>query len=79
LESASNSIYSQQGNVETAEESLKTATTQFRNGIIDNSKFLEANVALIQAKTLYIQALYDYKVSQAELNKATGIDYFTIQ
>jgi len=79
LESASNSIYSQQGNVETAEESLKTATIQFRNGIIDNSKFLEANVALIQAKTLYIQALYDYKVSQAELNKATGIDYFTIQ
>lgn len=79
LESASNSIYSQQGNVETAEESLKTATTQFRNGIIDNSKFLEANVALVQAKTLYIQSLYDYKVSQAELNKATGIDYFTIE
>lgn len=78
LKSASNSLYSQQGNVETAEESLKTATAQFRNGIIDNSKFLEANVALIQAKTLYIQALYDYKVSQAELNKAIGIDYFKI-
>lgn len=76
LKSASNSIYSQQGNVETAEESLKTATAQFRNGIIDNSKFLEANVALIQAKTLYIQALYDYKVSQAELNKSIGVDYF---
>ncbi|MCX8125101.1 MAG: TolC family protein [Spirochaetes bacterium] len=78
LKSASNSLYSQQGNVETAQESLKTATLQFRNGIIDNSKFLEANVALIQAKTLYIQALYDYKVSQAELNKAIGVDYFKI-
>lgn len=78
LKSASNSIYSQQGNVETAEESLKTATAQFRNGIIDNSKFLEANVALIQAKTLYIQSLYDYKVSQAELNKSIGVDYFKI-
>ncbi len=78
LKSASNSLYSQQGNVETAEESLKTATAQFRNGIIDNSKFLEANVALIQAKTLYIQALYDYKVSQAELNKSIGVDYFKI-
>jgi len=78
LKSASNSIYSQQGNVETAEESLKTATAQFRNGIIDNSKFLEANVALIQAKTLYIQALYDYKVSQAELNKSIGVDYFKL-
>ncbi|HOM11294.1 MAG TPA: TolC family protein, partial [Spirochaetota bacterium] len=79
LKSASNSLYSQQGNVETAEESLKTATVQFRNGIIDNSKFLEANVSLIQAKTLYIQALYDYKVAQAELNKAIGVDYFKIQ
>ncbi len=78
LKSASNSLYSQQGNVETAEESLKTATLQFRNGIIDNSKFLEANVALIQAKTLYIQSLYDYKISQAELNKSIGEDYFKI-
>lgn len=78
LKSASYSHYSQQGNVETARESLKTATTQFRNGIIDNSKFLEANVALIQATTLYIQSLYDYKVAQAELNKAIGVDYFKI-
>lgn len=79
IKSASNSIYSQQGNVETAQESLKTATMQFRNGIIDNSKFLEANVALIQATTLYIQSLYDYKVAQAELNKAIGVDYFKIE
>jgi len=35
-------------------------------------------VALIQAKTLYIQALYDYKVSQAELNKSIGVDYFKL-
>ena len=79
LKSASNSIYSQQGNVETAEESLRVSIIQFRNGIIDNSRLLEANVELTTAKTLFIQALHNYQVAKAELNKAIGRDIFNIR
>jgi outer membrane protein len=79
LKSAKNSIESQKGNIETAEESLRVSIIQFRNGIIDNTKLLEANVELTTAKTLYIQALYDYQVAKAELNRAIGKDYFTFR
>lgn len=79
LKSASNSIYSQQGNVETAEESLRVSILQFRSGIIDNSKLLEANVELTTAKTLFIEALHNYQVARAELNKAIGRDVFNIR
>ncbi|MBN2402710.1 MAG: TolC family protein [Spirochaetes bacterium] len=77
--SASNSIQSQQGNVETAEESLKVSITQFRSGIINNTELLDANVQLTTAKTLYIQALHDFQVAKAELNRAIGRDYFKIK
>ncbi len=76
LISASNAILSQRENIESAEESLRVAIIQFRNGIIDNTKFLDANVELSNAKTLYIQALYDLQSSKAELNRAIGYDYF---
>jgi outer membrane protein len=79
LKSATNSIRSQRGNIETAEESLRVSIIQFRNGIIDNTKLLEANVELATAKTLYIQALHDYQLAKAELNRAIGEDYFTFR
>ncbi|MDY6935658.1 MAG: TolC family protein [Spirochaetota bacterium] len=79
LKSASNSLEAQKGNIETAEETLKVSNIQFRNGIIDNTRLLEANVQLTTAKTLFIQSLYDYQVAKAELNKAIGKEYFTIE
>jgi outer membrane protein len=79
LKSATISIKSQQGNIETAEESLRVSIIQFRNGIIDNTKLLEANVELTTAKTLYIQALHDYQLAKAELNRAIGEDYFAFR
>jgi len=79
LKAASVSIASQRGNVKTAEEALKVAVTQFRNGIIDNTRLIEANVQLITARTLYIQSLYDFQVARAELNRAIGVDYFPVR
>jgi len=76
LVSASNAIMSQKDNIASAEESQRVATVQFKNGMIDNTKFLESNVELSNAKTLYIQALYDLQSSKAELNRAIGYDYF---
>ena len=69
----------QKGNIETAEETLKASIVQFKNGIIDNTRLLEANVQLTTARTLFIQSVFNYQVAKAELNKAIGKDYFTIE
>ena len=53
------------------------AIIQFKNGVIDNTKLLDANVELTSARSMYIQAPYDYQTSKAELNRAIGRDYFT--
>ncbi len=79
LRSAEISITAQEGNIEAAEESLRVARLQFRGGIIDNTKLLEANVQLITATTLYLQSLNDLQVAKAELNRAMGQDYYVIK
>jgi len=76
IESASHSITSQKGNIKSAEESFRVSILQFKNGMIDNTDLLNANVELSNAKTLYIQSLYDFQVSKARLNRALGFDYF---
>jgi outer membrane protein len=77
LMSASNAIMSQKGNIESAEESLRVAIVQFKNGMIDNTKLLDANVELASAKTMYVQALYDFQTAKAELNRSVGYEYFS--
>jgi len=79
LKSAALSLQSQRGTVDTASESLKIAVIQFRNGIIDNTRLIEANVELLKARMLYLQALYDFQEARAELNRSMGVEYFTIQ
>lgn len=79
LKSASLSLKAQKGNIASAEESMRVSYVQFRNGIIDNTKLLEANVALQTARNLYIQALHDYQVARAELNRSIGVDIFSIE
>jgi outer membrane protein len=75
LISSSNAILSQEENIESADESLRVAMLQLKNGTIDNTKFLESVVELSNAKTLYIQALYDLQSSKAEVNRAIGTEY----
>jgi len=77
LVSASSAIRSQKGNIESAEESLRVAIIQFKNGMIDNTKLLDANVELASAKSMYVQALYDFQSAKAELNRSAGYEYFS--
>lgn len=77
IDSASHAIKSQVENIRSAEESFRVAILQFKNGVIDNTELLNANVELSSAKTLYVQALYDYQTSKAKLNRTLGVDYFT--
>jgi len=59
--------------VDKGEEDFKIAQVRYSAGVGTNIDVLDAQVALLQAKTNYIQALYDYNTSKAKLDKAMGV------
>lgn len=74
LKEAQETLYSQEKNVEQAEESLRIAELNFTEGLITTLDVSSTQAALSQAKTNHAQALYDFMVAQAELDKAMGVD-----
>ncbi len=60
-------------NVKQAEENLEIANGRYAAGVGNPIEVADAEVSLINAKTAYNQALYDYKIAQASLQKALGI------
>lgn len=72
LKEAKESLLSQKKNVEQAQESVRIAELNFSEGLTTTLDVSSAQVALTQAKTNYAQALYDYVMSLAQLNKAMG-------
>lgn len=59
--------------VNQADEDYKIAQVQYAAGVGTNIDVMDARVALTTAKTNYVQALYDYNVSKAQLDKAMGM------
>jgi|GEM_PF-850208 len=60
-------------NVEQAKEALSIAQVSYDNGLNTNLEIMDAQLALTQAKTNYYQALHDYVVAFAKLEKSMGI------
>ncbi|MBI5471434.1 MAG: TolC family protein [Ignavibacteriae bacterium] len=58
--------------VKQAEENYRVTNRRFKEGLAQNSDLLDAEVALLQAKTNYTQALVDYELAQARLQKVLG-------
>lgn len=58
--------------VRQAEESHRVTSTQFKEGLAQNTDLLDAEVALLRARTQYTQAIVDYELAQASLHKAVG-------
>jgi len=75
LKEARESLLSQEKNVEQAQESLRIAELNFAEGMATTLDVSSSQAALTQAKTYYSQALYDYVVSLAELDKAMGVGW----
>lgn len=65
-------IFSQDKAVQQAQEALNIAQIRYESGQATNLDVLDAEVALTQARTNRIQALHDYLVSLAKLEKAVG-------
>ncbi|MBM4136728.1 MAG: TolC family protein [Nitrospira sp.] len=59
--------------VRQAEENFEIANGRYTAGVGNPIEVTDAEVSLSNAKTAYIQALYDYKVAWASLEKAMGI------
>ena len=66
-------IHTSQVSVDKAEEDLKIARVRYRAGVGTNLDVMDAQVALTTAKMNYVQSLYDYNTSKAELDRAMGI------
>lgn len=56
--------------VKQAEENYRGTNARFRQGLALNSDLLDAEVALLQARTNYTQSLVDYGLAEAGLERA---------
>ncbi|MCX6559464.1 MAG: TolC family protein [Candidatus Aminicenantes bacterium] len=74
LQQARESLLSQEKNVEQALEAVRIAELNFTEGLVTNLDVSSVQVALSEARTNYTQALYDYAVAMAELEKAVGLN-----
>lgn len=59
--------------VDQAQEDFKIAQVRYTAGVGTNLDIMDAQVALTEAKTNYIQALYDYNTNKADLERAMGV------
>lgn len=69
---ARESLLSQEKNVEQAQEAVRIAELNYAEGLATNLDVSSAQVALSQAKTNQVQALYDYAVALAQIEKSVG-------
>jgi outer membrane protein len=74
LEEARQRVKVSRETVGLAEEELRLAEERFRLGGATMLEQIDSQVALSEARTSYVEALYDYLLSQAELVRAMGKD-----
>lgn len=58
--------------VKDAEESYRISDQKFRVGLVTNTDLMDAEMALLQAKLYYTQALTGLEIARINLDKATG-------
>jgi len=76
METADRQIETSKKSVEKAEESLRMADILYREGMGTTTDVLGAQTDLTSAKNSYYQALYDYQLAYAQLEKAAGVSTF---
>jgi outer membrane protein len=75
LAQAADSITTAELTVKQATENLEIANGRYAAGVGNPIEVTDAEVSLTNAKTSYIQALYDYRVAIATIEKAMGVRY----
>ena len=72
-------LESQKAVQEEAEEALRLAEARMAAGSSTQLDVLDAQTALTQARTTRAQALHDYSVARARLQRAVGEDMEIVQ
>ncbi|MBO0935869.1 efflux RND transporter permease subunit [Fibrella sp. HMF5335] len=72
LDEARDRIRAQAGVVRAAERSYTRTESRYRQGLTKLGDLTDAELALRQAQTNRLQAIYDYQVAQVELERAKG-------
>jgi outer membrane protein TolC len=72
LNQESRNMKYQAKNVEVAEAALGLAEQRFQNGLLTNLDYMDSELALTQSRIAYLNALANYQVAKARLNKAIG-------
>jgi outer membrane protein TolC len=65
-------LKAQEETVQQAEESLRIANLRYENGMITNIELMDAELAFTQTQTNHFNALHDYVIAVAKLEKATA-------
>jgi outer membrane protein len=72
LQRAKERIAVAQEGVRQAEENYRITDNKFKQGLSVNTDLLDAEVALLQSKTNYTQALADFELAEAGLERSIG-------
>ncbi|MCL5027672.1 MAG: TolC family protein [Bacteroidetes bacterium] len=73
LEEAKERIEATRSLVSQSEETLKLAEGRYNQGVGSAVEITDARVTVYNARTSYIQSLYDYQVAYARLKRAMGV------
>jgi outer membrane protein TolC len=72
LEEARKLVESQKENIAQAEEALSIVEERYKQGLATNLEVMDTQLAVTKAKANYLQALSDYVIAKAKLEKAIG-------
>ena len=75
MNTASEQIVAARKGRDASTENLELATKRYQQGLNDIIEITDAQVQYLSAETKYINSLYDYKIAEATLEKATGRSY----
>jgi outer membrane protein len=75
INQAKESLLSQEKNIDAARESVRVAELNYAEGLATILDVGSAQVALGDAQINYLRALYEYVISQAQLEKAMGLSW----
>ena len=61
-------------NIETASEGVRIAELSYQEGVVTMLELNSSYNELTRARVAYLQALYNYNITLAELEKLAGVD-----